>query len=194
VSTREKVEEILDDLLPKLEALKKEALAEIEEVKRDASAKVSRYEEAREELEGIEAHLMMLEAEKEGLPVEHSRAVLADDVEEELRVKDRFSTLSEEIEGLEDRRASLKGEIQRLDPRGRGHRYDAMIEHTSRVAGTAAEERKTLEELQRRLGEALEETVGPVAEAHDANRALVETRSRERSWEEASERRSRVGA
>jgi hypothetical protein len=193
-TTREKAEAILQDVLPRLEALKDEALTAIEEVRKDASAKVSRHDAAVEELEGVEARLIMLQAEKEGLPVDHSCAVLADDVEAELAVKERFATISEEIEGLEDRRASLGGEIRRLCPRGRGHHYDAMIEHTSRVAGTASEERAALEELQKLLAEALEKTVEPVAKVHNDNRALVETRSRERRWDEAAESRAGVGA
>ncbi len=68
-----------------------------------------------------------------------------------------------------------------------------MIEHTARVAGTAAEERSALEALRDRLTKALDETVAPVAKLHNENRALVETRSREHSWDEAAERRA-VGA
>ncbi len=193
-STRERVEELLADVLPRLEALKDEALERIEEVREDASGKIARYEAATAELAEVEAEIEALSAERSELPDRAYRAGLEEDYELEDELKERYKNLRPAIEGLEDRRASLKGEIQRLCPRGRGHRYDAMIEHTSRVAGTAAEERRVLEELEKRLTEALSATVRPVADKHNGLRGLVETRSRERSWEEAAEGRARVGA
>ncbi len=194
MSTREKVEELLADVLPRLEALKDEALAGIEEVREDATRKIARYEAALAELAEVEAEIEALSAERSELPSRTYVAGLNEDYELEDELKVRYKNLRPAIEGLEDRRASLKGEIERLCPRGRGHRYDAMIEHISRVAGTAAEERRILEEMRDRLVKALDATVEPVAKLHNDNRALVETRSRERSWEEAAERRAQVGA
>jgi hypothetical protein len=191
-TTREKVEELLADVLPRLEALKGEALAEIAEAQERASERISRYQAAAEELEGVEARLMMLEAEREGLPTDHSRAILEDDVDEELRVKERFATVAEEISDLGDRKAALEGELRRLVPRPRRHRYDAMIEQTAQVATAAAREREALEDLEKRLAEVLASTVRPVADKHNSLRALVETRSREREWDETVEVRARV--
>jgi hypothetical protein len=183
MSTREKVDELLAEFLPRLEALKDEALASVEEVRADAAEKVARYEDAREELEGVEARLVMLAAEREGLPIEHSRALLADDVVEELRAKERFSTISKEIEDLEDRRVSLLGEMAKLAPRASGappHRHDAARRQYGRVAGTAAEERRALELLKKKLVKALDDAFDPVAKQHDQYRGLVQAWGEER--------------
>jgi predicted nucleic acid-binding Zn-ribbon protein len=183
VSRREQVEAVLQDVLPRLEEIKADALAEIDRIRKDATQKASRYEQAREELEGVEARLVMLEAEKEGLPVEHSRALLEDNVDEELRIKERFTAVTEEIERLEDRRASLKEEIHRLLPNTRGHRNDVRIEAASRVAGAAFEEREALEDLKERLTKALDDAIDPVATVHEQSRGLTQSLGQERSWE-----------
>jgi hypothetical protein len=182
-STREKAEAILQDVLARVEELKAEALSSIEAIRQDAEEKVGLYEDAREELEGVEARLVMLEAEREGLPIEHSRAVLADDVDEELRVKERYSTISEEIEDLEVRKASVEEEMAKLAPRAAGappHRHDASRRQYGRVAKVAAEERRALEYLRKQAVKALDDAVAPVAEQHDQFRGLVSAWGEER--------------
>ncbi len=181
-TTRERVEELLQEVLPRLEGLREEALAEIGRVRRDANAKISRHEEAAAELALVEEDIEALSAEREGLPDRAYRAGLDEEYELEDELKERYKNLKPAIESLEDQQSSLKKELSRLSPNDRGWRNDAAIHHTSRVAGTASEERRALEELQDRLVKALDDTVGPVAKVHNDTRALVETWSTERAW------------
>lgn len=181
-TTRERVEELLQEVLPRLEGLKEEAMAEIGRVRRDANAKISRHEEAARELEEVEGELEALTAEREELPGRAYRAGLDEEYALEHELTERYRNLRLAIESLEDRRGSLKEEMRRLSPNDRGWRNDAAIHHTSRVAGTAHEERRALEELRDQLVKALDDTVGPVAQVHNDTRALVETWSTERTW------------
>ena len=182
MSTRERVEDLLADVLPRLEALREESMAEIGRVRRDANTKISRNEEAARELGEVEEELEALTAEREELPGRAYRAGLDEDYQLEDELKERYKNLRLAIEGLEDRRGSLKEELRRLSPRDQGWRNDAAIHHTSRLAGTASEERRALEELRDRLTKALDDTVGPVEKVHNDTRALVETWSTERKW------------
>lgn len=179
---RHEIEALVADVLPRLEALREDSMGEIREAQGRADANVSRHEEAREELGGVEARLTMLRAEEEGLPVEHSRAVLADDVEEELRVKDRFSSVSEEIGELEERSKALAAEVRRLNPRGSGHPADATMHHLGRAAGVAHGARADLEGLRDRLTRALDATVRPVSDKHDALKGTVWQLGHDRDW------------
>ena len=179
---REEIEALIGEVLPRLEALQEDALEEIRTAQAEADDSVARHEEARDELGGVEARLTMLRAEKEGLPVEHSRAVLADDVDEELRVKDRFSIVSEEIGELEERSKALAAEVRRLNPRGQGHPAEATMHHLGRAAGVAHSARADLEGLRDRLTRALDATVRPVAENHDALKGTVWQLSHDRDW------------
>jgi DNA repair exonuclease SbcCD ATPase subunit len=185
VSTREKVDALLAGVLPRLEEIKEEALAGIGEVREDALAKIGRYQEASEELAQVEHELAVLRSEREGLPDRAYRAGLDEEYELEDELRERYKSLRPAIETLEDRRASLKGELDRLNPDDRGHPNDVLIRHHARVAGTAAEERRALEELRDRLVKALDATVEPVAGVHDQTRAQVEAWGRSRDWEEA---------
>jgi DNA repair exonuclease SbcCD ATPase subunit len=184
---REKVEELLADILPRIEELKAEALAEIEAIRADAAEKVSRYEGAREELDDVEAEISILKAEREELPNKAYRAHLDGEQELEARLKERYQNLRPEIEALEDRRASLEEEMAKLDGRSSSgpppHRNDASRRQYGRVAGTAAEERRALELLKERLSKALDDAVGPVVRKHEDYRGLVAAWGEERKWD-----------
>ena len=99
-ATREKVAELLKDVLLRLESLMEDALANVEETRRDAPRSSAPIRCGTLRVGGDRGYAGVLKAEREGLPVEHSRAVLADDVEEELRVKERFAEVEEMIEDL----------------------------------------------------------------------------------------------
>ena len=182
MNRREEIEALIGEVMPRLRALEEDAMAEIRDAQQEADANVERHERAREELGGVEARLATLRAEKEGLPVEHSRAVLEDDVEAELRLKDRSATLRDEIAALEDRSSSLREELSRLNPRGQGHPADATMHHLGRAAGVAHGARSELEGLRDRLARALDSTVAPVAEKHDALKGTVWQLSHDRNW------------
>jgi chromosome segregation ATPase len=185
VSRREEAEAILQDFLPRLEALKEEALAEIEEVRADAGAKLSRYEDVSEELAEVEARIVSLQAEREELPERAYRAGLDEEYALEDELKERYKNLRPEIEALEDRRGSLKEEMHRLSPRSHGHRLDVSMYQFSRVAGTAAEGRRALEHLRKQMVKALDDALASVVREHDQYRALVEAWGEERKWDPA---------
>ena len=89
------------------------------------------------------------------------------------RLRASFRDLRSIIEGLQKRRASLKGELYRLSPRGQDHR-DAAIEQLGSTSGVASCARAELEELRDRLTEALDAMVQPVVDRHEALRGTVE--------------------
>jgi septal ring factor EnvC (AmiA/AmiB activator) len=185
VSTKEKIDELLAGLKTRLEELREASLARIEEVRKDAAEEVDRYEEAAEALEGIEARLGMLRAEEESLPLDLSRAVLANDVDEEKRLKERFATVSREIEDLEDGQVSRKGELARIFSRSSGgpppHPNDVLKRPYSKAAKAAAAERAELERLKKEAVKALDEAVASVAKQHNAYSGMAESLSMQRS-------------
>jgi predicted nucleic acid-binding Zn-ribbon protein len=185
MSTRERVEELLADVLPRLEALKEEALAEIGAIRADAGAKLARHEDATEELADVEARISALQAEREELPERAYRAGLDEEYALEDKLKERYKNLRPEIDTLEDRRGSLKEELHRLNPRSHGHRHDCSMYQFSRVAGTASEQRRALESLRERFVKALDDALAPVRKAHDQNRSVVEAWGEERKWDPA---------
>ncbi len=184
-TTREKVEELLADVLPRIEALKAEALDEIGRVKEDASATTARYEEAARELAAAEEEAEVLRAEREELPDRAYIAGMDEDYALEDELKERYKNLKPAIEHLEERRAALSAEMAELLPNSYGHRNDARIHHTARVAGTAHEERAALKDLRDRLVKALDDAAEPAERVHNDTRALVEAWSMDREWDPA---------
>jgi len=183
MSTREKVEELLADVLPKIGALQEQALDSIAEVRRDANEKLHRHEEATEDLALVEEEIESLRAEREGLPDRAYRAGLDEEYRHEDELKERYKNLKPAIEHLEERRRFLEAELSELLPNGHGHRNDARIHHVARVAGTAHEERRALEDMRDRLTKALDDAVEPVAKLHEGNKAQVEAWGTEREWD-----------
>ncbi len=183
MSRRERVEELLADVLPKIEALKEQALDSIAEVRRDANEKLHRHEEATEELALVEEEIESLRDEREKLPDRAYRAALDEEYRHEDELKERYKNLKPAIEHLEERRRFLEAELSELLPNGHGHRNDARIHHVARVAGTAHEERRALEDMRDRLAKVLADAVKPVAKLHEDNKAQVEAWGTEREWD-----------
>ena len=183
-STREKAEAILQDVLARIEALKAEALAEIEEVRKDAEEKVARYEDAREELAEVEEEIVSLEARQDELPVEVTRANLAERFDLELELREEYRAIGPRLEELEDRVASLKGELAKIDRRAPDgpppHPNDAYRREYGRVSGTAAEHRRAVEDLRKRLLKGIDAALDPIAKQHDQYRGLVQSWGEER--------------
>jgi chromosome segregation ATPase len=190
MSRREQVEEFLVEILPKIEALKAEAMDSIAEVRRDANEKLHRHEEATAELALVEEEIWSLRAEREGLPDRAYRAGLDEEYALEDELKERYKNLKPAIGHLEERREFLKAEKAALLPNDYGHRNDARIHHTARIAGTAHEERAALEDLRDRLTKALDDALKPVARLHEDNKALVESWGLEREWDPGFRKRA----
>lgn len=184
-TARERVEELLADVLPRIEELKAEALDEIGRVREDASATMARYEAASRELEAAQEEAESLRAERETLPNRAYIAGLDEDYELEDELKERYKNLKPAIGHLEGRAESLWAEMSGLLPNSYGHRNDARIHHTARVAGTAHEERRALEDLRERLLKALDDALKPVEKIHEDRKALVEMWGGERDRDPA---------
>jgi chromosome segregation ATPase len=190
MSRHEEIEKLLADVEPRLEALRESALEEIRQDQQRAEANVRRYDEAVRELLDVEAEISRLSTEREQLAYKTYQAWLDSDRDVTARLRAGFRDLRSIIEGLQKRRASLKGELYRLSPRGQDHR-DAAIEQLGSAAGVASSARAELEELRDRLTQALDAMVQPVADRHDALRGTVEQLDRDRGWEEGPVERER---
>ena len=184
MSRHEEVEKLLADVKPRLEALRESALEEIRQEQQRAEANVRRYDEAVREFSSVEAEISRLSAEREQLAYRTYQAWLDNDRDVTAQLRASFRNLRSIIDGLQKRRASLKGELFRLSPRGQYHR-DATIEQLGSAAGVASSARAELEELRDRLTQALDAVVQPVTDRHDALRASVEQLGRDRAWEES---------
>jgi chromosome segregation ATPase len=191
MSRHGEIEKLLADVEPRLEALREAALEEIRQDQQRAEANVRRYDEAVRELLDVEAEISRLSAEREQLAFKTYQAWLDSDRDVTARLRASFRDLRSIIEGLQKRRASLKGEIYRLSPRGQDHR-DAAIEQLGSTSGVASSARAELEELRDRLTQALDAMVRPVADRHDALRGTVEQLDRDRGWEESPVEREGV--
>jgi chromosome segregation ATPase len=184
LSCDREIEKLLTDVKPRLEALRESALEEIRNEQQRAEANVRRYDEAARELLDVEAEISRLSAEREQLAYKTYHAWLGNDRDVTERLRASFRNLRSIIEGLQKRRASLKGELYRLSPRGQDHR-DAAIEQLGSAAGVASAARAELEELRDRLTQALDAMVQPVADQHDALKGTVEQLDRDRAWEKS---------
>jgi chromosome segregation ATPase len=185
MSRREQIEELLQEVLPKIEGLKEEALAEIGRVREDANGKMHRHEEVAGELAEAEAEIEALSARKEELPAEVTRTNLEELYEEEDSLREEYRGIGPRLEALEERRVNLEAELPGLLPRNHGHKHDGRIHHTARVAGTAHEERAALDDLKARLIKAADEALKPVEKAHNDTKGLVEAWSMDREWDPA---------
>ena len=185
MSCHREIEKLLADVKPRLEVLRESAMEEIRHEQQRAEANVRRYDEAARELLDVEAELSRLFAEREQLAYKTYHAWLDNDRVVTERLRASFRNLRAIIEGLQKRRASLKGELYRLSPRGQDYR-DAAIEQLGSAAGVASSARAELEELRDRLTHALDAMVQLVVDRHDALRETVEQLDRERGWKESS--------
>jgi chromosome segregation ATPase len=191
MSCHREIEKLLADVKARLEALREFALEEIRKEQQRAEANMTRYDEVVRELSDVEAEMHRLSAEREQLAYKTYYAWLDNDRVVTARLRASFRDLRSIIDDLQKRRASLKGELYRLSPRGQDHR-DAAIEQLGNAAGVASSARAELEELRDRLTQALNAMVQPVADRHDALQGTVEQLGRDRAWEESPVEREGV--
>jgi chromosome segregation ATPase len=184
MSRHREIEKLLADVKPRLESLRESALEEIREEQQRAEANVRRYHDVIQGLSGVEAELSRLSAEREQLAYRTDQAWLDTDRDMTAQLRASFRSLRSIIEGLHKRRASLKGELHRLSPRGQNNR-DVVIDQLGSAAEVASSARAELEELRDRLTQALDTMVQPVADRHNGLRGTVEQLGRDRAWEES---------
>ncbi len=182
MSRREAIEEILSDVLPRLEALQEDSMGEIREAQGRADANVERHDAGAEELAVVESEIARMTAEREALPNRAYRAGFDGREEEEEELKARYRNLGPAIASLEERRGELRAEMARLNPGSSGHDKDCLIGQYAAVAQVANDARRDLEGLRDRLTRALDSMVAPVARTHDNTRATVQQLSTDRNW------------
>ncbi len=183
MSRRERVDALLEAFGKEIEALGDEALDEIAQAEREANAKEKRYYEAVEERVSVDAEIAAMTAEREELPDRAYRAGMDENYQLEDELKERFKNLRLALEALEERCGSLKEEISRLLPRGRGHDLDARILASASVTGAAYRARADLEHLKEGLTKALNAAVDPILQAHTDRLAEAEDLTRQRDWD-----------
>jgi hypothetical protein len=178
-TTKERVDELLDELRASIEELREASLARIEEARKSAESQISRYEAAAGELEQVEDEIAALLGRREELPVEVTRANLDEEYDREFELREEYRSIQPRLEELEGRREALREEMRQIDRRSSGspppHQNDAHARQYSKAAGTAAEERRAFEHLQKQAGKVIEEAVSQVAKQHDQYRGLVES-------------------
>jgi chromosome segregation ATPase len=182
MSYSEEIQALLDDVLPRLDALKENALQEIEEAQDRAETSISRHEQATVELSQVEAEISSLKQERESLPGKAYRAGLDEDWQEEDRLKERYRTLKPALEELEERRESLRQELHSLNPAGDDYPGNATLHQYAQVARVAHGPRTELEALKEKLSKALDDSLDPVIAKHESLRATTWQLSHDRAW------------
>lgn len=181
---KQEIHDLIADTLPRIEAIKADALREIREAEKAAEASVTRHGEVSRELSQVEDRLDALRPEYEDLPRLHSRAVLDDDVDEELCLKERRQDIAREIEALERRRSELWDELEKLSPREPGDPTMATIHQYGRVASVAHVARQEIEPLVKAISGALTDTQNAVIQKHESHKAAVWQLGHDREWRE----------
>lgn len=188
VDRQKEVAAIIAEVKPRLEALAAAAMEEIRLAEETATKNITEHDRASAELAELEERITSLKDERERLPVEHSRAILDDDVDTELRLKDRAATVRTEIESLEARREALRDELRQLSPRDPGHPTGVTTFQYGKIAGTAFNIRSDFEELHGTLTEALDKLLDPVVAKHDSVKATTWQLDYDRRWAERGTR------
>lgn len=113
---RERVEALVSELAVALEEYAADGRERVEAVDKSGREDVSRYNAIRGQRPALDERAGVLRDELERLPVDHSRAVLADNADEQARIKARHGEIVAELEALEARRAALDAELGELNP------------------------------------------------------------------------------
>ncbi len=185
MSRAEEIQAILDEFIPRLNALRDEALKEIGEASEEARKNIDRHARAWAEREALEEQIARLRSEREALPDKAYRAGLDEDYELEDDLKERYRKLKPELEDLRWRAGELEREIVDLSPDGDSHPNNVIVRQYGKVAGTASGPRHELEALKEKLTKALDASLDPVIRQHEDLKATVWQLGHERSWDES---------
>lgn len=173
------------DHADRIDALVAQARELVEEISKDgrqavaaaestADANVARHAELRDELASLRSRSEHVAAELERIPVLHSRATLEDDVDEELRLKDRYQDLKDEKEAAEARLPEVDAELQRLSPDG--HEDAVSLRQYGQVNRAAAVPLIALRRLAKEIQDAA------TAEAGHFEQVIEDRRGESWSW------------
>ncbi len=185
MSRAEEVKDILDEFIPRLNALRDEALREIGEASSEATKNIERHTQAHAERGEVEERITRLGAEREALPDRAYRAGLDEDYELEDDLTERYRNLKPALEGLQRRAEALEREIHALCPEGDSHPNNIIVRQFGVVAGIASGPRHELEALKDHLTKALDLSIDPVVKKHEDLKSTVWQLGHERSWDES---------
>ncbi len=185
MSRAEEIQAILDEFIPRLNALRDDAMEEIEEAAETAQANITRHTEAQAEWGRVEERIARLSSEREALPDKAYRAGLDEDYEREDDLTERYRNLKPELEGLGLRAEELRLEIHALNPDGDSHPNNVIVRQYGKVAGTASGPRHELEALKDHLTKALDASIDPVVKKHEDLKATVWQLGHDRAWDES---------
>ncbi len=194
MSRAEEIQSILDEFIPRLEALKEEALKEIAQAQEVAQANIERHTHAQAERGEVEEQIARMGAERETLPDRAYRAGLDEEYELEDGLTERYRNLKPALEGLAQKAEALEREIHALSPGGDSHPNNVTVQQYGRVAGTASGPRHELEALKEKLTKALDAAVLPVIRQHEDWKATVWQLGHDRAWDESPVGRGGVKA
>lgn len=164
------------------EEINKEGRLAVQEAERLAKENVERHGSLIEERRSLQIERERLEAERERLPVEHSRAMLEDKVDEELRIKDRYSEIAEHLEEISARLPEVEKELRELCPRESvesGHENDVLLHQYRQVNRAAASHLSALRRVTREIHDAAERHAGYFEQV------IEDRKSESYSWQEA---------
>jgi predicted nucleic acid-binding Zn-ribbon protein len=190
----EEIQSLLDEVLPRLEALRDAAMEEIDAAQAVAQANIDRHTHAQAERGEVEAEITRLRSEREALPDRAYRAGLDEDYEQEDDLKERYRNLKPALEGLAQRAEALEREIVDLSPEGDAHANNVIVRQYGKVAGIASGPRHELEALKDQLTKALDASLDPVIRQHEDLKATVWQLGHDRAWDESPVGRGGVKA
>ncbi len=185
MSRAEEVQAILDDVIPRLNALRDDAMEEIAQAQETAQANIDRHTHAQAERGEVEEQIARLSSERDSLPDRAYRAGLDEDYEQEDDLKERYRNLKPALEGLAQRAEELDQEIVDLSPEGDSHPNNIVVWQLAKVAGTASGPRHELEGLKDQLTKALDASLDPVIRQHEDLKATVWQLGHDRAWDES---------
>ncbi len=185
MSRAEEIKSLLDEVLPRLDALRDAAMEEIDAASSTGQANITRHGEAAEELAGVEERISRLSEERETLPNRAYRAGLDGEYEQEDQLAERYRNLKPALEGLAQRAEELRREIASLSPDGDEHPNNVTVRQYGKVAYVASTPRHELETLKEKLTKALDASIDPVVKKHEDLKATVWQLGHERSWDES---------
>jgi predicted nucleic acid-binding Zn-ribbon protein len=181
----EEIQSLLDEFIPRLNALRDDALREVAQAQEIAQANIDRHTHAQAERGEVEEQIARLRSERDSLPDRAYRAGLDEDYEQEDDLKERYRNLKPALEGLVQRAEELDQEIVDLSPEGDSHPNNVIVRQYGKVAGTASAPRHELEALKDHLTKALDASIDPVVKKHEDLKATVWQLGHERSWDES---------
>jgi chromosome segregation ATPase len=192
-SHRERVEALVAEAKALIEEISSDGRQAVAGAEAEADRNVRCHGELRDERDALVAEAAALEDELDAMPVLHSKAVLEDDVDEELRLKDRFRDAKDRRAEISARLPEVEAELKALSPRG-GHDNEVMIEQYAAVNRAASGPLASLRRLGSEISNLAEKGAGHFEQVLTDRQGESWSWRNDLSWtDEARERLRRSG-